>query len=168
MALTLDATVSGATSNSYCTQASCSPFLEPQIKIWGTFSSLSTADQEASLIQATSLLDTLVSWVGTKETDKQALRWPRTSAVDVDGYAIDDDTHPIWLQRATANFAWFLSQSNRTEDSDTFGFKSLKAGSLAMVIDKYDRIPTMPSIVWAIVKPYGTKMDSIPRTLERK
>jgi len=168
MALVLNSTVSSSSANSYCTLASCLPILESNIHIYGTFASLSTANAEACLINATFLLDTQIQWDGTKETDKQALRFPRTGIEDVDGYSIDDDTIPYWLQEAVSYYAYFVSQKNRIGDSDTFGFKSLKAGSLAMVIDKYDRIPTMPNIVWAIVKPYGTKMASVQRVLERR
>ena len=168
MSLTLDATVGGTSSNSYCTYASASDILLMDIFKTATWASLSTSNAEASLIYATMLLDAGIQWNGTKETDAQSLRWPRTGAVDVDGYSIDDDTIPIWLQEGTSFYAYFLSQSDRTEDSDTFGFKSIKVGSLAMVIDKYDRLPTIPTVVWSIVKPYGIKMSSLPRTLVRR
>jgi hypothetical protein len=168
MALTLNNTVSSAGANSYCSRASCLPILEQNIHIYATFAALTTANAESCLIYATTLLDAQVQWDGTKETDAQALRWPRTGVADVDGYTVDDDTHPVWLQEATSFYAYFLSQSDRTADSDTFGFKELKAGSLEMVIDKYDRIPTIPNIVWEIVKPYGTKMVPTPRVLERR
>jgi len=168
MALVLDASVGGSGSNSYCTYASASAILLMDVFKTATWASLSTSTASACLVYATMLLDAQIQWDGTKETDAQALRWPRTNAEDVDGYSIDDDTHPIWLQEAVSFYSFFLSQGDRTLDNDPAGFKSLKAGSLAMVIDKYDRIPTIPSIVWAIVKPYGTKMASIPRVLERR
>jgi len=117
---------------------------------------------------ATFLLDTQIQWVGTKSEESQALRWPRDGAESVDGESIDEDTIPIFLQKATSYYAFFLSQADRTVDADTFGFKSLKAGSLAMVIDKYDRKPVMPLIVWEIVRPYGTRIAGIPRILERR
>ena len=168
MALILNNTVSGSSSNSYCTRASCLPILESNIHIYATFASLSTANAEACLINATFLLDTQVSWVGTKKIDVQSLRWPRTGATDIDGYAIDDDTYPVWLLEATSYYAYFLSQKNRISESDTIGFKRLDAGSLRMDIDKYDQAQPMPNIVWDIVKPYGNKMGAQPRTLVRK
>jgi len=168
MALTLINSPGLGTSNAYCSLSSCLPILEQNIHIYSTFASLTTANAEACLIMATFLLDTQIQWVGTKSEESQALRWPRDGAESVDGESIDEDTIPIFLQKATSYYAYFLSQTDRVEDSDTYGFKSLKAGSLAMVIDKYDRKPVMPSIVWEIVRPYGTRIAGIPRVLERR
>lgn len=170
MALTLDCTIGGASSNSYVSLATAGLYIEENIHISATWASLSTANREASLIYATTLLDAEISWIGTKanDDDTQRLRWPRSDAYDADDYAIDDDIIPIPIQKATSLFGYFLSQSDRTEDSSTFGFKQLEAGSLNMVIDKYDRKPIMPNIVWDLIKSYGRKAAGRARVLERR
>jgi len=167
MALILDATVAGTSSNAYATYASVTEILLMDIHKKDNWSSLSTSDAEASIIMATSLLDTQIDWVGTKDSEEQALRWPRDGVYNIDGESINDDIIPEFLRLGISFYGYFLSQSDRTADSDTAGFKKLKAGSLFMEVDKYDRRPTMPSIVWDILKPYGNKMNQLPRVLER-
>lgn len=166
--LTLDATVSGASSNSYCTLASCLPILAENIHIYSTFAALSTANAEACLIYATHVLDERCDWVGNRGSTTQALRWPRDDVYDTDEEAIDTDTIPEFLRRATSFLAYYLSQSNRISEANTLGFSRLDAGSLRMDIDKYDRQQTIPNPVWDIVKPYCTHMESRGRTLVRK
>jgi len=168
MALTLVSEAGSVSANSYCTYASSLVILEENIHIYGTFASLSTADAESCLIYATTLLDIQVDWIGDKKTTTQALRWPRSFVDNLDGEAVLTTIIPQFLQEAVSFYSFFLSQTDRTVDATTFGFKSLKAGSLAMVIDKYDRKPVMPSIVWEIVRPYGTRIAGIPRVLERR
>lgn len=170
MSLTLINAI-GSTSNAYTSLATCELFLEESIytssSSWAT---LSTSSKEACIIFATSLLDAQIDWIGEKanDDDTQRLRWPRSSAYTEDGYAIDDDIIPIPIQRSTSLYAWFLSQENRLSEPDTYGFKQLEAGSLNMVIDKYDRKPVMPNIVWDLIKAYGNKTSGRARTLERK
>ena len=168
MSLTLVATASSATANSYVTLASANVFLEENIHIYSTWASLSTANAEACLIYATTLLDAQVDWIGTKGTSSQALDWPRDDVDDPNGYAVDSDTIPTFLQRAVSFYGYYLSQTDRIAEVDTFGFKSLKAGSLAMVIDKYDRKQVMPVPVWDLVKWYGSKASGRARVLERR
>ena len=168
MTVAINNSVGSNIANAYASLASSSLLLEPQIQIFSTWSTLATTDQAMCIIYGTSLLDYQVQWAGTKSSESQSLRWPREGVVGVDGFAIADNIHPTWLQDATANYAYFLSQKNRTAEDATKGFKKLKAGSLFMEIDKYDRTGTMPSIVWNMIKAYGIRMNSIARTLERK
>ena len=168
MGLVLDATVSGTSSNAYATYASVTDILLMDIHKTATWASLSTSDAEASIIFATSLLDSQINWIGTRGSTTQKLRWPRDYAVDPDGNSIDNTIIPLVIQQGTSFFAYALSQDQRTAESDTYGFKSLKAGSLAMVIDKYDRKPVMPNVVWDLLRFYGTKITSATRVLERR
>jgi len=168
MSLTLINTPAATNANSYVSLATAGLYIEENLHIYATWASLSTANREASLIYATSLLDTQIDWIGTKGDSSQALRWPRDDAVDQDGYDVTSTGIPIPVQRATAFYAYFLSQSDRVAEVDTFGFKRLKAGSLEMEIDKYDRRETMPTIVWDLIKGYGTRSRSQSRVLERR
>ena len=168
MSLTLVATSGASNANAYATLASANNFLEQNIHITA-WASLSTANAEACIIYATTLLDYQIDWLGYKTNDAdQHLDWPREGMYDSNSDTIDDDTIPVFLQEATSFYAYFLSQDDRTTDQDTFGFKKLKAGSLFMEIDKYDRRPTIPNTVWDMLKQYGTKAIALPRTLERK
>ena len=168
MSLTLVATAAASNANSFCTYASASSFLEQNIHISATWASLSTSSAEASLIYATTLLDAQMDWLGVKGSSSQALRWPRTDVSDPDEYAVDSDTIPVFLQQATSFYAYQLALSDRTAESDTLGFKRLKAGSLEMDIDKYDRRETMPISVFDLIKHYGSRSSGRARTLVRR
>ena len=168
MALTLVATAAATNANSYCTLASANLHVEQNIHIYATWASLSTANAEACLIYASTLADLQMDWVGTKGAATQALDWPRDDVSDPNGYSVDPETIPVFLQEAVSFYAYYLSQDDRIAESDTFGFKSLKAGSLAMVIDKYDRKNVMPNPVWEMLMAYGARASGQARTLVRK
>lgn len=168
MSLTLDNTNGGSSSNSYCSLATAGLFLEENIHIYATWAALSTTDREACLIYATSLLDVQMSWVGWKTTEAQKLEWPREDVYDRSEYSVDSSSIPEDIQRGTAFYAYYLSQEDRIDENDTLGYKYLKAGSLAMEIDKYDRKGVMPSIIYDMIKWYGRKSSGQARVLERR
>lgn len=66
-----------------------------------------TATKEAALRVATAWIDGSFRrrFPGTKGTKEQALAWPRDSAVDAEGWAIDEDEIPTALKHATAEAA---------------------------------------------------------------
>ena len=78
--MALDATLAGATSNSYVTRGRAD---EIALTIPGTASeawqAASDADKDLSLIQATTWLETL-DYSGLRCTTTQALKWPRSGA----------------------------------------------------------------------------------------
>lgn len=168
MSLTLVSTAGGSTSNAYCTLASANVFLQENIHTYTAWSSLTTANREACLIWATTLLDKQMAWTGTKATEAQALRWPRQDVSDPDGYSIDDDYVPTFLQRATAEYARWLSLKDRTAENPTLGFSRLEAGGLAAYIAPRDRAQVMPAFVYDLVKAYGNKATGQARVLERR
>ena len=168
MALTLNVEAGSASANSYCTLASANDFLQRNIHTYSTWSALATVDSEACLIWATSIFDAQISWNGTKAKDEQALRWPRTSVTDPDGYAVDDETIPRFLVEATAEYARWLSVKDRTEESPTKGFSRLEAGGLAAYINAKDRPNLIPPIVFDMITAYGTLGIGGARVLVRR
>jgi hypothetical protein len=168
MALTLVATAKSASANAYCTLASASDYLQRNIHTYSAWSSLTTANAEATLIWATSLLDKQIDWNGNKTTTAQALRWPRESISDSDGEAVDEDTIPKFLQEATAEYARLLSVKDRTAEDPTKGFSRLEAGGLAAYINARDRVGIIPDLVFDMIKPYGVLGVSNSRVLERR
>jgi hypothetical protein len=69
-----------------------------------TWAAATTAGKEAALRIATQYLDVTYGhrWRGVKGSSTQALSWPRDNATDDDGFAIDDESIPVNLERATA------------------------------------------------------------------
>lgn len=117
------------------------------------------ATKDIVLAWATRLLDEQVPWKGTKASIGQALQWPRYSVPDRDGITIiDADEIPAWLKNATAELARHLIGEDRTADSDTKGFKSIKVGEIALEIDREDRKPILPKAVISMVEPFSLGM----------
>ena len=102
MAVTLDATLSGATSNSYLTMATALQIAEsvPGGGDWV----LKTEDaRNLSLIQATRWLET-IDYDGTRCKASQRLKWPRSGAT-CDGVTSDCSGIPYQLQEAEVMLA---------------------------------------------------------------
>jgi hypothetical protein len=118
--------------------------------------SASTTDKEKALIQATRLLDELVSWDGDVSSDTQALRWPRQDVVDKDDNEIDEDTIPDFLKNATAEYAKKLLGGDLTANSDTDGFKRIKVSSIELEIDYNRSVDPIPLSVKNIISQYGS------------
>jgi hypothetical protein len=168
MALTLDASHGGTTSNSYATLASASDYLQQNIHTYTAWSSLSTANAEACLIWATTLLDKQMDWNGVKAEDAQGLRWPRESVSDPDGYAVDEDSIPKFLIEATAEYARWLSVEDRTAEDPTRGFSRLEAGGLAAYINAKDRVDVIPGAVFEMIRGFGVRSAGTTRVLVRR
>jgi len=78
MAVTVDASIGGASSNSYLTIADADAIADLRL---GTLAwegaTVTTDDKGRALIAATAYLDQL-SWIGAKASTSQALLWPRS------------------------------------------------------------------------------------------
>ena len=71
---------------------------------------------EHAIIEATSYLDRVYSWVGIKKTATQSLLWPRQYAYDKEGYAISEDVIPVQIKSATAELALRALSGELTPD----------------------------------------------------
>lgn len=144
MALTLDATVGGATSNSYVTQARATALLEatPFSTAWAAV----TAKDEC-IVHATTMLDVTFDWVGNR-TDlvtPQALEWPRVNAyVDDRGPVIPNAAIPIEVERATAHLAYFYSQQT-AQPEDSAGVESVEVPPGVKLKFKPTQVPDTPA-----------------------
>jgi len=168
MAVTIDATVSGASSNSYCTLAEAETYHEN--KLFSTVWHAATEqDKNAALVWAARLLDELIQWTGTIASTTQAMRWPRSGAVNQDDLSIADSVVPDFLKDAQAEFAQWLITSDRTKEDKAKGYKEIGIGrgEVKLVIDKYNRAGIIPDVVWQMIMYYGVKKKQIARRLVR-
>lgn len=96
------------------------------------------AVQEAALREATRYIESnyLARFTGDKGTKAQALSWPRTSAVDAYGWAIDTNVIPQALQDATAELALRALSATVAPDisagSGSLTAKTVAAGSVRL------------------------------------
>lgn len=101
-----------------------------------------TGEKEEALRRATAYLDGhyLGDWKGTRNLKAQALAWPRTGGVDVDGYSIDSSSVPKNLEHAAAEVA--IETVTRTSELDpaqtdpsTLDKELLKIGPITIAED---------------------------------
>jgi len=117
MTLVLDATVGGATANTFVTAAEMTTYLEGRLNasVW------TGADaQLPALVEATREL-AMQDWIGTTVTSTQALTWPRQYAADPDapagGSQIEYATTvvPVRVKNATCELALQFLKAGTTD-----------------------------------------------------
>ena len=108
MAPTLDATLSGSSSNSYVTLAEATAIAQ-QEAFADQWNSTSDDDLIVGLIAATRWLET-IDFAGDRCKASQRLKWPRIGAV-CDGVTSDCAGIPFNIQEAEVILAWKYTQS---------------------------------------------------------
>ncbi len=134
MALVLDATVGGATANSYLTSATANAYFESRPEAATTWASATTATKDFYLVAATERLEQ-ESYFGTKASLTQRLLFPRSGVYDSDGQLLSELTMPRQLLNATCEVAWWLYSQAGTDlfkESGLEAFTDLRVGPLAL------------------------------------
>lgn len=146
-----------STSNSYADVSDGDTYHETRLHV-DDWTDANTADKEKALMWATRLLDDMVEWNGRKTDDDQALDWPRYQIYDEDGYYIDHNTIPQDIVDATCELARTLLVEDITGSPDTLGFSYLRAGDVAVNVDKRDRdsVFIISDLVKAMIRQYGS------------
>jgi hypothetical protein len=106
--MTLDATVGGAASNSYATLAEADAYFADRVT--GNWDGSDTTKEQA-LIKATQYIDATYgrSFSGIKNTQAQALAWPRYHSLDGDGYEVNSLIIPTKIKYATIEAAKLIA-----------------------------------------------------------
>jgi hypothetical protein len=151
---TIDASVGGAASNSYETQAEANTYFDERLALVPPWL-VSGQDNVAALIMATRVLDAYAQpkrtfipglpgdpgyfrirpqWTGAPATAMQKLAWPRTGLFDRNGNAIPSDVIPQELKDAESEMAGQLLAGDRTLDNSVIvqGITSLRAGPVSL------------------------------------
>ena len=116
MAITIDATVGGASANSYVTLAEWTTYMEGRLNS-DAFDDATADSKNRALVEATREL-TALTWQGYRVNDTQALAWPRDWVIDVDDPNYDyydDDEIPVRLKRATYELALAFLKAGATD-----------------------------------------------------
>ncbi len=131
MAVTIDATIGGASSNSYATLAQADTFHESNLysSDWDD----ATDDQKnRGLVMATRMLDDFFDWLGGAVGATQALLWPRIDVPNHFGVEYGSDELPEELIDATAYVAFRLIQESGDPEAasgaGSAGVQRMKAG----------------------------------------
>jgi hypothetical protein len=154
---TLIATAGAPTANVYVTLAEADAFHEASL--YGARWRGATVDEKRrALLTATRLLDEHIVWAGLPASTTQALAWPRTGVLDVQGGALSTSVVPTRVQHATAELARQLLAEDRTADSEIAakGLTSLTVGAISMSFDGVGgTTKPIPDAVAALVAPWG-------------
>ena len=136
MAATIDATLSGASSNSYVTLAAANSYFEtvPDSTTWTN----KTDDQKnRALISATRWIDSL-NFYGDRCDEDQALKWPRNN-YDVDGVELECSVIPNDVKYATYELARALANDTGaiTDSTGTTGlYDEVQLGDMRVKYSK--------------------------------
>jgi len=131
MALTLDATVGGASANAYLTATEATAYLEGHVNA-AAWTAATTGAQEQALVAATRRLDQ-DDWRGGKADPAQALRWPRAYVTDADGNDLATDAIPREIKDATAELALALLGNPAYLEGSTLGaYAEVQVGPISV------------------------------------
>ena len=129
--MALDATVGGASSNSYGTLEEADDHFEdrPERLSWAALKMA----QESWLIAATDVMETF-TYQGRRAYTDQALSFPR-SGLALDGIRLDADVIPVLVKRAQFVLALWLSEQDVLRDAveDLDAFERLRVDVIELV-----------------------------------
>jgi hypothetical protein len=155
--MALDATVGGATSNSYVTLSEANSYFADRAHVdaWE-----SEDNQPQALITASQVIDWYVTWKGVRVSGVQSMDWPRSGVYDKVGVLYPEDVIPPDVKIAVYEMALASLEGDRTQDGDLAGLSEVRAASLMIKTDDglYNTKPdTIPDHIWKILSGLTTK-----------
>jgi hypothetical protein len=139
MAVAIDATVGGASANSFTTLAELTTYMEGRLNS-STFDDASTDDQNRSLVEATRQLS-VMHWLGERATGTQALAWPRQWAHDPDSPIqdyYDTTVVPQRVKDATMELAFQFLKNGTTDLAALDPATGIKRKKIDVIETEYD------------------------------
>jgi hypothetical protein len=94
---------------------------------------LSTSKKESYIRQGTDWIDRNFNFSGIRAASSQRLKWPRTSAEDLDGFVVGETDAPWQVKEATAIVADLFRQG-------TYDLEGIVTSDQAIVREKVDVI----------------------------
>ena len=142
MALIIDATVSGANSNSYATLTEANTYFDARLHTANWTAALDD-DKNRALAMATRRIEQ-EKFYGDRATDTQKLKFPRVNIGFLDGILLDNII-PEMLKEAQFELAIHLLATDMSQKSvDTGNIAEASVGSISVkyAIDKNDNVST--------------------------
>ena len=146
--MALDATVSGAASNSFVTRAEANTYFGDRSYV-AEWTAATDAAKDAALVTASRRVDE-EQFVGGRTTLTQALQWPRHDTYTDDGVAYDSAAIPARVKEAVFMCALeilktdFLQQNYLANysflQSGTVSFKQFQPGTSGRLPDAVQRL----------------------------
>ena len=164
MTISIDATVGGASSNSYVTEVEQIAYMATRLNAsaWTTVSGTTCTETEKSaMVEAARELDVLV-WAGRRSTSTQVRQWPRWSVLNPDspvGFLYDSATVPQRVKDAACELAFQFLNMGTTDLAaldTTLNIKSKKVDVLETVYaEPFTRAKGLKRFprVWHLIQP---------------
>jgi len=174
MPTAIDATVGGASSNSYITLAEATTYFGDRLHV-DAWTAANDTSRNQALLWATKVLNSRVSWKGARASSSQALDWPRAYVENPDFASIIDpatslpieeliylpaDSIPDAIKWAQCELALSLIAADPTLDPATAGFTSIGLPGISLGIDKTDKPSVLPRAVRDLVVTFGSIIDT--------
>jgi len=164
---TIDATIGGASSNSYETLAEANTYFDERLPLPTPW--VASGDEAIrALIMATRVLNSMAqpkktlrkcgdckgyytskTWTGSPASATQRLAWPRVGMFDANGNPIPENVIPQALKDAESELAGQLKMSDTTLDNSAVaqGIKSVSAGSVSVTFKDDIEAHVLPDAV---------------------
>jgi len=148
----LDATVSGASANTYVTLAQADAYFDERLDSTD-WTGATDNNKGKALVQAARRLDQ-IRWVSIKADADQKLQWPRSAAVDEDGNTVDSDEIPQCIKDAQCEMALFMLDSDLLSDSGLEAFEQVEIGPIKVTPRQGRRAGELPENVYREIRWY--------------
>lgn len=149
--MALNATVGGATANSYLSQSAASAYFADRLDA-AVWTGATGQYMDAALIRATQRLEQ-ERYSGCKASSTQKLAWPRTGTYDREGHCLSSVTIPVCVQEAACELALaLLREPGMLDDSGLSQFSSVQIDTLAVTLNAGASI-ALPMFVKQLISP---------------
>ena len=159
MALVLDATVGGASSNSYLTTDRAQA-LAGEMPHMGEWISNVEVSKEQYLVYATRLIDRYGYYKGSRTNSSQALAFPRTGLYEFpEGNAISSSVIPSFVEWACIEWAFHLLKNPQSDANFGEGLDFIRTPSFALSLNGQTPSQTrIPPIVADLLRPHAQRI----------
>jgi hypothetical protein len=140
MAVTIDATVGGASSNSFTTLAEANTYMESRLNASSWETDATDDEKNRALVEATRELS-VMHWLGERTDGTQALSWPRQWAHDPDSPIQDYYATTVIPQRvkdATMELALQFVKNGTTDVAALDPQSGIKRKKIDVIETEYD------------------------------
>lgn len=154
MAVTLDATVGGASANAYADLSEADAYFEERLET-ADWDGATSEDKQRALIMATRRIDQ-ETFEGSKadlDPEDQSLEWPRVGADGPNGHVFDNDELPARLKQATYELALVMLGEDFLSDTGLEGFEEVAVGPLSVTPRHAQKGGELPEAVKRLLDP---------------
>lgn len=144
-------------ANAYLSAAEADAILAEHLSGKDVWNALDEDEKNSSIVFATRVIDSAVTWRGKRASLSQALAWPRIHAFDRDGYEIPSMIVPRKIKAATAYLALHLLRNDPNGLDNIRRIQRVKVDAIDVTFrdDQVGLSETIPLFVRELLTGYG-------------